>query len=300
MTSETLNGKTAPQPTIADLLRRDSPSILVGAYNALGAMIAQEAGADGLWISSFEVHAAARLPDADILGPQDYVDVISKIADRVQIPILVDGNAGGGNAINTIRLVREFSKAGGKGICIEDNPFPKRCSFYVGMQNELELASTFRGKLKAAVEQRTDPSFSVIARTEALIKGKGMQVALDRAAQYADEGVDGILIHHSGKDADPVLEFADKWYAGHTTPLVCVPTTYNHVTYAQLADSGFRLVIFANYGIRATVKALEATFSAVLSQKRLADGNEHVVPMDEVFRLLYVDELRQNEDRYVL
>ena len=114
--------------------------------------------------------AAARLPDADILVLQDYVDVISKISDRVQIPILVDGNAGGGNAINTIRLVREFSKAGGHGICMEDNPFPKRCSFYVGMQNELEQASTFRGKLKAAVEQRVDPSFAVIARTEALIK----------------------------------------------------------------------------------------------------------------------------------
>jgi phosphoenolpyruvate phosphomutase len=298
--SETLTTQGTSVPTIADLLRRDSPSILVGAYNALGAMIAQEAGADGLWISSFEVHAAARLPDADILGSQDYVDVISKISDRVQIPILVDGNAGGGNAINTIRLVREFGKAGGQGICIEDNPFPKRCSFYEGMQNELELASTFRGKLKAAVEKRTDPSFVVIARTEALIKGKGLQVALDRASQYAEEGVDGILIHHAGKDFEPVLEFAEKWYAGNATPLVCVPTTYNQVTYEQLADAGFRLVIFANYGIRATVRALEETFGAILRQKRLADGNDHVVPMDEVFRLLYVDELRQNEDRYVL
>ena len=288
------------QLAIADLLQRDSPSILVGAYNALAAMIAQEAGADGLWISSFEVHAAARLPDADILGGQDYVDVISKISDRVQIPILVDGNAGGGNAINTIRLVREFSKAGAQGICVEDNLFPKRCSFYDGMQNELERMSTFRGKLKAAVEQRTNPSFSIIARTEALIKGKGMQVALDRATQYAEEGVDGILIHHTGKDPEPVLEFADKWYAANVTPLVCIPTTYNQVTYSQLADAGFRLIIFANYGIRATVKALEETFAALFKRKRLADGNEHVVPLDEVFRLLCVDELRNNENRYVL
>ncbi len=300
MKFETPDAPIQPEYTISDLLQRDSPSILMGVHNALGAMIAQEAGADGLWISSFEVHAAARLPDADILGTQDYVDVISKISDRVQIPILVDGNAGGGNAINTIRLVREFSKAGGEGICMEDNPYPKRCSFYVGMQDELERASTFCGKLRAAVEQRTDPSFAVIARTEALIKGMGMQVALERAKQYADEGVDGILIHHSGADAEPVLEFADKWYANNAAPLVCVPTTYNQVTYSQLSDSGFRLVIFANYGVRAIVKALQETFAATLSQKRLADGNEHVVPMDEVFRLLYVDELRSNEDRYVL
>jgi phosphoenolpyruvate phosphomutase len=292
--------RVQPEPTIADLLQRDTPSILVGVHNAMGAMIAQEAGADGLWISSFEVHAAARLPDADILGAQDYVDVVSKISDRVQIPILVDGNAGGGNAINTIRLVREFQKAGAEGICMEDNPYPKRCSFYVGMQNELENATTFCGKLRAAVERRTDPSFVVIARTEALIKGLGMQVALDRASRYAEEGVDAILIHHNGSDAEPVLEFANKWYAQHTAPLVCVPTTYNQVTYSQLDDAGFRLVIFANYGIRAIVKALQETFAATLGQKRLADGNEHVVSMDEVFRLLYVDELRENEDRYVL
>jgi 2-methylisocitrate lyase-like PEP mutase family enzyme len=85
---------------VLELLSRPRASVLVGVHNALGAKIAEESGADGLWISSFEVHAAARLPDADILGTQDYVDVISKIVDRVGIPVLVDGNAGGGNAIN--------------------------------------------------------------------------------------------------------------------------------------------------------------------------------------------------------
>jgi phosphoenolpyruvate phosphomutase len=141
-----------PQTTIKDLLRRDNAAVLMGVHNAMGAKIAEEAGVDGLWISSFELHAAARLPDADILGPEDYTEVASKIVDRVSIPVLVDGNAGGGNAINTIRLVREFEKVGASGICIEDNIFPKRCSFYDGMQEEIERESTFRGKLQAALE----------------------------------------------------------------------------------------------------------------------------------------------------
>src|SRR6266566_1311905 len=157
--------------TLRELLSRPHASVLVGVHSALGAKIAEEAGADGLWISSFEVHANARLPDADILGTQDYVSVIAQIADRVGIPILVDGNAGGGNAINTIRLVREFEKAGAAGLCIEDNPYPKRSSFYAGMQDELELPSTFGGKILAAVEKRGDPDFVIVARTEALIKG---------------------------------------------------------------------------------------------------------------------------------
>ena len=285
--------------TIKELLTGTKAAVLFGVHNALGAKIAEEAGADGLWISSFEVHAAHRLPDADILGTQDYVGVVQQIVDRVQIPVFVDGNAGGGNAINTIRLVREFEKAGASGMCIEDNPFPKRCSFYDGMQEDLELESTFCGKIEACVDKRLDDGFAVVARTEALIKDLGMQTALDRTKAYAAAGAEGILIHHKGSDPGPVLEFADRWYRTEDVPLVCVPTTYNTVTYRELDEAGFRLIIFANYGVRAIVRALQDTFASVMAHRRLADAAEHVVPMDEVFRLIYVDELKENEARYV-
>lgn len=285
--------------TIRELLARPSASVLIGVHSALGAKIAEEAGADGLWVSSFEVHTAARLPDADILGTQDYVNVIQQIVDRVQIPVLVDGNAGGGNAINTIRLVREFEKAGALGMCIEDNPFPKRCSFYDGMQDELERASTFGGKIQAAVDKRLDEEFVVVARTEALIKGLGLETALDRGKQYVASGADAMLIHWSGRDPEPVLEFAERWYETETAPLVCVPTTYKSVTYQQLDAAGFRLIIFANYGVRSIVKALQETFAAVMTNKHLVDGDDHVVDMDEIFRLIYLDELKENEARYV-
>lgn len=286
--------------TIKELLNRDRASVLMGVHNALGAKIAEESGADGLWISSFEVHTAARLPDADILGTQDYVGVVQQIVDRVDIPVLVDGNAGGGNAINTIRLVREFEKAGATGMCIEDNPFPKRCSFYDGMQEQLELERTFCGKIEAALDKRLcEDDFAVIARTEALNKGMGLHVALDRCKAYAAAGAEGILIHHKGKDAEAVLEFADHWYRTETVPLVCVPTTYKQVTYDELNDAGFRLIIFANYGIRAIVRALRDTFGTIMDAKRLSAADDQVVSMDEIFRLIYLDELKENEARYV-
>jgi len=167
------------------------------------------------------------------------------------------------------------------------------------MQEDLELESTFCGKILAAIEKRVDEGFAVIARTEALIKDLGLDVALERTRAYAAAGAEGILIHHKGSDPRPVLEFADRWYRSETVPLVCVPTTYNTVTYRQLDDAGFRLVIFANYGVRSIAKALQGTFEAVMANRRLADGDEHVVPMEEVFRLIYVDELKENEARYV-
>ncbi len=281
------------------MLEGDRASVVVGVHNALGAKIAEECGADGLWVSSFEVHTAARLPDADILSTEDYVYSIAQMSDRVGIPILVDGNAGGGNAINTIRLVREFEKAGASGMCIEDNPFPKRCSFYDGMQEELESTETFSGKIQAAVEKRTDPDFAIIARTETLNKGLGIDVAVERCKAYVAAGAEGILIHHKGSDYETVLSFAEQWFANESVPLVSVPTTYNTVTYDQLNDAGFRLIIFANYGIRAIVKALRTTFGAVLENNRLADGNDHVVSMEEIFELIYLDELKENEARYL-
>jgi phosphoenolpyruvate phosphomutase len=285
--------------TIKELLKRPNASVLIGVHNALGAKIAEESGADGLWISSFEVHAAARLPDADILGTQDYVTIVQQIVDRVQIPVLVDGNAGGGNAINTIRLVREFEKAGAQGMCIEDNPFPKRCSFYDGMQEELERSSTFAGKVNAAIEKRLDKDFVIVARTEALNKGLGLDVALERSKDYVAAGAEAVLIHHKGADPEPVLEFAERWYANETVPLVCVPTTYNEVTYDQLSDAGFKLIIFANYGVRSIVKSLRETFGTIMENRRLADADGLVVEMDDVFELLFVDELKENEARYV-
>jgi phosphoenolpyruvate phosphomutase len=287
-----------PESTIKDLLDRPGASVLMGVHNALGAKIAEEAGADGLWVSSFEVHAAARLPDADILGTEDYVQVIAQMADRVQIPILVDGNAGGGNAINTIRLVREFEKAGAMGMCIEDNPFPKRCSFY-GMQDELEPMDTFCGKIQASVEKRTEPDFAIIGRTEALIKGRGLDVALERTKAYAAAGADGILIHHKEKDPGPVLEFAERWFQTETVPLVCVPTTYHTVPFEDLENAGFSLVIFANYGVRSIVRALRSTFDSIMANRQLADADGQVVSMDEIFDLIYVDELKENEARYI-
>ena len=287
-----------PESTIKDLLDRPGASVLMGVHNALGAKIAEEAGADGLWVSSFEVHAAARLPDADILGTEDYVQVIAQMADRVQIPILVDGNAGGGNAINTIRLVREFEKAGAMGMCIEDNPFPKRCSFY-GMQDELEPMDTFCGKIQASVEKRTEPDFVVIGRTEALIKGQGLDVALERTKAYAAAGADAILIHHKEKDPGPVLEFAERWFKTETAPLVCVPTTYHTVPFQDLENAGFSLVIFANYGVRSIVRALRSTFDSIMANRQLGDADGQVVSMDDVFELIYVDELKENEARYI-
>lgn len=285
--------------TIKKLLNDTSQvNTIVGASNALISELAERAGFDGIWVSSFELHAWNLLPDANILNTTDYFDSISKISDRIKLPILVDADEGGPSAINTIRMVREYEKAGASGMCFEDNPSPKRCSFY-GMKGELEKPEIMCGKIQAAVEKRLNKDFAIIARTESLIQNHGMDVAMERARMYNDSGCDAFLIHSKSKDPNEVLEFADKYHKeGLRAPLVCVPTTYNQVHLDQLGDAGFSLVIYANYSVRAAVKAIKKVFSDIKSGGSLSSANEDVVQMDTIFDLIRVDRLKENQKRY--
>ena len=280
------------------LTDKEEVNLICGASNAMIAKLAENAGFDAVWLSSFEMHAWNRFPDASILNVADYADAISKIADRIQVPILVDADEGGPSAINTIRMAREYSKAGAWGMCIEDNPSPKRCSFY-GMKKELEKTNTTVGKIKAALEKNNKPGFAVVARTEALIQGRGIPVALERARAYTDAGCDGFLIHNKNKTPDEVQRFCDAYLdAGLTTPLVIVPTTYNQITKKQMSECGISVAIYANYSVRATVKILEAMFASIVKNQTLSAGNDFVVPMTKIFDLIAVEEMKENQQKY--
>lgn len=283
---------------IKQLLKQEGASTIIGAAHALIAEIAEKTHYDGIWLSSFETHAWDLLPDANILNTGDYFSSIRKISDRINIPILVDGDEGGPSAINTIRMTREYQKAGAQGICIEDNPSPKRCSFY-GMGAGLEDRDIMCGKILASVENRSDKNFAVIARTEALIQNLGQEVALERARAYNDAGCDGFLIHSKSKTADEVLKFADSYHkSGLSAPLVCVPTTYNSITLKELASAGFSLVIYANYSVRSAVQALFSTFTAIKQGGSLSCANDTVVQMEKIFDLIRVDKLKSNQQKY--
>jgi len=283
---------------IKELLQQEEPSLICGASNAMIAKLAENAGFDGVWLSSFELHAWNRFPDASILNVADYADAISKMSDRIGIPILVDADEGGPSAINTIRMAREYSKSGAWGMCIEDNPSPKRCSFY-GMKKEMEKIPTMVGKIRAAIEKNNKENFAVIARTEALIQKHGIDVAMERARAYTDAGCDGFLIHNKNDTPDEVLQFAERYHAsGITTPLVIVPTTYNQITTQQMKDAGISLAIYANYSVRATVRVLQKMFELIVQEGTLSAGNDLVEPMSTIFDLIWVEELKENQKKY--
>jgi phosphoenolpyruvate phosphomutase len=279
------------------LLEERRPVLAAGAHDGLSAILARDAGFDCLWSSGFAISAAHGVPDANILTMSDQLRVAAEMVERAGIPVIADCDNGFGNAINVIHTARAFEREGVAAICIEDNVFPKRCSFYVGVARELADPEEHAGKIQACLDTRRDDRFAVIARTEALVAGWGMEEALRRGRRYADAGADLVLIHSKAAGPEEVLEFARRW--DRVVPLVCVPTTYAATPVDLLADAGFRLVIFANQGLRASIQGMQRAYARLAAERRADAADDLAVPLEHVHDLMGVSKMREDERSYL-
>ena len=280
------------------LLKAKKKLVLGGAHDALCAKLIEEAGFDAVWASSFGVSAATKcMPDANVLTMTEMLEAVKGMNEAISIPVIADCDNGYGNALNIIRMVKEYERAGIAGISIEDNPFPKKCSLYPGERQELVEKDEMAGRIHAAISTKKNKDFFVIARTEALIAGLGMPEALNRAAAYEEAGADAILIHSRKSDPDEIREFAARWKG--KIPLVAVPTKYPQVTSEDLANMGIKIVIFANQALRASVTAMKETLKEIRRADTTATVNKKIAPLDEVFRLVGQPSLEENEKRFV-
>ena len=280
------------------LLQRSEPGLVLGAHDALSAKLAEEAGFDAIWASGFGISAVSALPDANILTMTETLDAVRRMSDAVGIPVIADCDNGFGNAINVIRTVAEYERAGVAGLCIEDNIFPKRCSFYAGVRRELVPVDEHSRKIQAAKAVQKDPNFVVIARTEALIAGWGKQEALKRAYAYAEAGADAVLVHSKSSTFDELREFTADWES--PCPLVCVPTTYAETTATDLAAAGFKLVIFANQVLRAAVSAMRRALATLKEEGRPAAVDDQIATLPEIYELVGVPDLQANEQKFLV
>lgn len=274
-----------------------SPVLVAGAHNGLSAQLVERAGFDAIWASGFEISASFAVPDANILTMAENLDVAKHIDRASVLPVIADCDNGYGNAINVIRTVEAYEREGIAAICIEDNIFPKRCSFYAGVKRELESIEEFAGKIRAAKAAQRSPDFMVIARTEALIAGWGMEEALRRGRAYADAGADMVLIHSKSSSPDEVMAFARAW--DRAAPLVCVPTIYKDTTAQELASAGFRVVIYANHGLRAAIKAMREVLTTVRREQKAAAVEERIVSLEDVYDLVGVNRMKSQEKSFL-
>ena len=221
---------------------------VVGAFDALSAKLVEAHDFDAVWAGSFAISATHALPDASILTMTEFLGATSSMSDSCNLPVIADCDTGFGGPSNVSHTVKKFEKAGVAAVCIEDKTFPKQNSFLKNGNQTLLSEKDFVAKIIAAREAKSDPSFMIIARIEALIAESGMKEALKRAAAYEKAGADAILIHSNKKTPDEIFQFCDSWNGN--VPLVAIPTSYGNVTTKELIDHRIKMIIYANQTLR--------------------------------------------------
>ena len=268
--------------TLRRQLARPEMIRLIGAHNALGAAMGERAGFDGVWASGFEIAASYALPDASIVTMSEHLALARSMCDAVRVPVVVDCDTGYGDEQQFAHAVQQFEAAGVAGVCVEDKQFPKLNSFVEGRQ-ELAATGAFVEKLRAGKRAQRTGDFVVIARTEALIAGCGVDEALQRARIYADSGADAVLIHSKARTTVEIAAVAMQW--DRPTPLVVVPTTYYDTPLDDLAALGIKMVIYANQGLRCALKAMEHVYAEILRSGSTASVEGDLWPMQTIFAL---------------
>ena len=168
----------------------EAPEILVlpGAYDALSAKIMEQAGFNGVYFTGYGQSASCLgMPDVGLLTMTEMAARAARTAAALTVPLVCDGDTGFGNAVNVVRTVREYERAGAAAIQLEDQTFPKKCGHMTGRQ--VIPAEEMAEKIRAAAAARQDPDFLIIARTDARTT-LGVEEAIRRARLYAEAGAD--------------------------------------------------------------------------------------------------------------
>ncbi|MDH3286504.1 MAG: methylisocitrate lyase [Betaproteobacteria bacterium] len=173
-------------------LAAERPLQVIGTINAYHARLADRVGYRAIYLSGGGVAAGSLgVPDLGISGLDDVLTDVRRITDACSVPLLVDVDTGfGSSAFNIARTVKSLIKCGAAAMHIEDQVGAKRCGHRPG--KELVSQQEMVDRIKSAVDAKTDPTFVVMARTDALAV-EGLQAAIDRACACVEAGADMIF-----------------------------------------------------------------------------------------------------------
>ncbi|HSM40818.1 MAG TPA: oxaloacetate decarboxylase [Afifellaceae bacterium] len=255
-------------------MKEHAPVLAPGVYDGLSATMARRAGFSAVYASGGAIARSMGLPDLGLVSMTEMAQRLAQIVEAAQVPVLADADTGYGTALHVRRTVRSFEAAGVAGLHIEDQSFPKRCGHLDG--KSLVPASEMIGKIEAAVEARGDPSFQIVARSDA-IAVEGFESALERAAAYKTAGAD-ILFIEAPETPDQVAAIAERlpgplminMFRGGRTPATSLD---------RLGELGYGLVIVASDLQRATIHAMERVLAAIRRDGDSSAVDDWLAPM---------------------
>ena len=283
MTSTTITS-TSKSKRLRELIAKGAV-IMPGVPNAGMARQVERAGFDAVYVSGAGMaNATAGVPDIGLLSLTEVVTLAGYVAKAVTIPAIVDADTGFGGAENVARAIRELEAAGLAGCHIEDQEFPKRCGHLAG--KSLVDVKEMVGRVKAAVASRRDPNFMIIARTDA--RGvEDFDRVVERAGEYLAAGADAIF-PEALQSAEEFRDFAKEI----DLPLLANMTEFGKsplLSFEQLADFGYRMVIFPQSAFRVSMKASEKFFAALKKTGTQSDWLDKMQTRQELYDLLDYD-----------
>ncbi|MET1253730.1 methylisocitrate lyase [Aliikangiella maris] len=257
----------------------NKPLQLVGTINAFTAHMAKQAGHQAIYLSGGGVAAnSLGIPDLGISTIDDVLTDVRRITDVCDLPLMVDADTGFGGAFNIARTIRSLTKFGAAGCHIEDQVAAKRCGHRPG--KEIVSKSEMIDRIKMAVDARTDDSFVIMARTDALAV-EGMSSAIERANACIEAGADMIF-----PEAVNTLEQYQQIRAAIDVPILANITEFGKTplfSTPELGDVGVDIVLYCCGAYRAMNKGAEAFYQALI-----ADGHQRNV----------VDKMQTREELY--
>jgi 2-methylisocitrate lyase-like PEP mutase family enzyme len=270
-----------------ELLERHGVIRSLGAHDVFAARLIELAGLETVFIGGFGTSASLLgLPDVGFLTLTEMAGAVGRMAQRVSIPVVADGDTGHGDLHNVARTVHEFEQAGAAGILIEDQVNPKRCGHFEGKQivpvEEMVL------RLKAALRARRDPDFVLIARTDARAV-EGIDGAIRRAQRYAAVGADVCFIEapQSRQELERIPAEVKQpllvnMLSGGVTPILTVD---------ELGKLGYKIVVCPIESLLVAGTAIQKLIQTLLSRGRVDLPPEEMMTFAQVKKVLGLDEI---------
>ena len=257
-----------PGAKLRKAVDENHPLQVVGTINAYSAIMAEKVGHKAIYLSGGGVAACSfGTPDLGITTMKDVLEDVYRITDASSLPLLVDIDTGWGGNFNIARCIREITRGGAAGVHIEDQVMQKRCGHRpnkaIVPQDEMV------DRIKAAVDARSDQSFVIMARTDALAV-EGMESAIDRAVACVEAGADMIF-----PEAITTLEQYAEFTQAVNVPVLANITEFGATplfSADELASVGVKLQLFPMTEFRAMSQAAFNVYQHILS-----DGSQQAV-----------------------
>jgi len=281
-------------PRLRELLSDRSISLATGVFDALSARLAEKAGFAAAMLSGYSVAGASLAePDFGILTQTEMLETARRVVRATGLPILVDGDTGGGGVVNVQRLVRELVSIGAAGVFLEDQVWPKRCGHMrgkrvVSLEEHLE-------KIAAARDAKGDADFIVVGRTDARAVA-GLDEAIRRGLAMKEAGADLVFI-----EAPQSVDELRRITAEIPPPLLVNMVEGGHTPLLPLRELeaiGFEVAVYPVTGILASAAALQRAYRHLAERGDTSAIAAELMGFDEFGSLVGLEEKYALADRY--